>query len=338
VKRSLSILCLVLIGALVLQLAVPDPAHATTGQTCICVTPKKGKTATGKKANGRPSTITVKWGNPPFSGTKAMVMPMAGMTAQQIAQALANQLAAAGLPVCAVTVDPTTGRAVFCIKCRPPNVGGVSTSCNDTGMSEVTYRTVSSASDPFLRGVAGAFAPTIIAQGGDFTVEVITRTADGAEIPIDAKVTTVAGESGASVNSALVNVLNDEGFDAASGSFDFGDGAGTTPAIFVDSGIYNRIIGVGIISGDDGLSDLRGAAQVLTAVAPATADLNRDGVVDGTDFGLLLDMMHQGNMDADFNGDGVLDPSDVEEFVRQTEADFNTPVILLPAPPIDRRP
>lgn len=329
-KKLVCAMSLTLAAALGAALLAPQPALATTGQTCICVTPKPGKTATGKKSNGRPSKITVRWGNPPYSGTMAMVSPTAGQTAAQIAQALANQLAAAGLPVCPVGVNPTTGRAVFCIKCRPPNVGGVGTTCNDTGMREVTWRTYLSSpstNDPFLRGVAGVFSATSVAQGGNFTIEVITTDAAGNDLVVDATVATAAGDSGASVTAALAQALTDEGFPVTSGSFDFGDGAGNSPALFIDAGPYNRVEGVGMISDDEGLSDLRSAAQVRTTFAlhNISADMNGDGVIDGADFARFLGMLSAQKPRADLNRDGHMDEEDVKMFLRESERAYRQP-------------
>lgn len=299
-------------------------AQTTTGKTCICVTPhKRGGKTTGKTPGGRrPSKMTVKYGSTTASHTSN-----GGETPTQVAQDLANQLAAAGHSVGPVTTDPVTGRAVFCINGKTPR-GGVRTSENDTGIKEVTHRRVTSPRDWFLRNVAGAFTfASLPAAGGKFTLEVIAATADGGEVYVDATVTTVAGQTGASVTENLIAQLNELGFEATLTEFDFGDGDGTVAAIDIQPGVYEGIYGIGEITADANLGELRLASWNEEGIDGL--DLDGNGVLDEGDVETFLGLIRAEDPRADLTGDGRADLRDLRLFVEDLTA--NRPRALRPS-------
>lgn len=290
-------------------------AQSAPFKTCFCVTPwKKGGKTTGKKpGGGRPSQAQIRFGSTTATHTNA-----AGETPTQVAQDLANQLAAAGHPVGPVTTDPVTGRAVFCIDGKVPR-GGVRTSENDTGIKEVTHRRVNSTRDYFLRNVAGAFSfATLPAAGGTFTVEVIAGTADGGEVYVDATVRTVAGQTGAAVTNALIQQLNDLGFVASLTEFDFGDGGGPVAAIDLAPGIYDGIYGIAEITTDPNLAELRLASW--NDDSTADLDLDGNGVLDEGDVESFLGLLRAEDPRADVTGDGRADLRDLRSFVQDLTA------------------
>lgn len=301
-------LVLALAFGLCFGLVANEAVAQATVKTCYCVTPwKKGGKTTGKQPGGRrPSSMMIKWGTKMANHTA-----VAGETPTQVAQDLANQLAAAGAPVGPVATDPVTGRAVFCIDGKPPK-GGTTTKENDTGIKEVTHRTINSASSWFLRNVAGAFTvASLPAAGGSFTVEVIATTADGAEAIVDATVTTFPGQTGDSVTANLIAQLNELGFDATLIEHDFGEGPAA--AIDIAPGIYAGILGLAEITQDANLNNLRIASW--DELAADAIDLDGDGVATVEDAAIFLDRLRADDPRCDLNADGRMDVRDLRIYV-----------------------
>lgn len=283
-------------------------AQAAPVKTCFCITPwKRGGKTTGKQPNGRrPSTVMIKWGM-----KTVMHTAVAGETPTQVAQDLANQLAAAGFPVGPVATDPVTGRAVFCIDGKPPK-GGATNKENDTGIKEITHQVVNSTTHWFIRNVVGAYtAASVPAAGGHFTVAVIATTVDGTNVTVNATVPTVAGQTGDSVTASLIAQLNELGFAASLTEHDFGDGP--SAAIDIQPGTYAGILGVAEITGDVNLTDLKIAS--FDELDADIVDLDGDGVLDANDVSIFLDRLLAGDPSTDLTLDGRSDLRDLRIFV-----------------------
>ena len=82
-----------------------------------------------------------------------------------------------------------------------------------------------------------------------------------------------------------------------------------------------------MISDDEGLSDLRSAAQVRTTFVlhNISVDMNGDGVIDGADFARFLGMLSAQKPRADLNRDGHMDEEDVKMFLRESERAYRQP-------------
>jgi|GEM_PF-4787353 hypothetical protein len=285
---------------------------AAQKQTCFCCSPWPSKgAATGKKANARnkQSTVSISFYVSGVGRITATNNPSAGDTCEAIMQDLANQLTAAGFPAGPVGVNPNNGRAVFCIDGRHWS----STKENDTGIREVTWRTVSRPTDPFLRGVVFAYMDDATSEGGYVELELYAQLpGDEEELTINIVVETFPGQTGAEVNQALINGLEDAGFEAWSGSYDFYPEDGEDPAIFVDGGIYGHINGIGMISEDEGLNITATAGFEPGPVVVGIPDVGADGKIDNADFRSFLQDYAIGSPAADFNLDGVVDGADLD--------------------------
>jgi hypothetical protein len=302
----------ILVAAFALLIAVGLPTLAEAQkQTCFCCSPWPSKgAATGKKANSRnkQSTVSISFYVSGVGRITATNNPSAGDTCEAIMQDLANQLTAAGFPAGPVGVNPDNGRAVFCIDGRHWS----STKENDTGIREVTWRTVSKPTDPFLRGVVFAYVDDSAAEGGYVELELYAQLPDDeAEITINVVVETYPGQTGAEVNEALIAGLEDAGFEAWLGSYDFYPEDGEEPAIFVDRGIYGHINGIGMIAEDEGLNITATAGFEPGPVVVGIPDVGGDGTVDNADFQAFLEAYAAGSRSADLNGDGVVDSGDL---------------------------
>ncbi len=293
---------------LILALGTMAPAAlAQTPQSCYCITPK---TAGGTAAGG--GTVTIKWGSgdPATGGATATVNTTAGQTPQQIAQSLRDQLDAQ-LPhtVGPVAVDPATGRAVFCVDGKKPNLFGYSET--DRGIKKITYQRVRPNSW-FLRNVAGAWVASV-AEGGavGFDVEVLNH--DGTLSTVTAEVSTFAGEAGSNVTERLVEELYAIGLEASQGEWDFGGEEGYQPALFLEPGIYAGISSMGVFSEDDGLFGLRIAAS--DERGEPLADFDNNHRFDNQDLVGFAAAFSSADPGADLDHNGWVDQADLVLFL-----------------------
>lgn len=311
--RKLTLLVTLALG-LVLVLAVIAPAALAQGQqSCYCITPKRpGGTAAGG------GVVKIKWGsgNPATGGATATVNTVAGQTPQQIAQSLRDQLAAQlPNPVGPVAVDPATGRAVFCIDGKKPNLFGYSET--DRGIKTITYQRVRPNSW-FLRNVGGAWIAAV-AEGGAVGYQVEVLNPDGTLSTVVAEVSTFAGESGSNVTQRLIDELHAIGLDAFQGEWDFGDETGLQPAILLEPGIFAGIASLGVFSDDEGLFELRIAAS--DEPGGSVADFNGDGLFDSRDLESFAAAFTSGDPAADLDGDGWVGEEDLVLYLGRVTVD-----------------
>jgi len=223
---------------------------------CFCVTPRNNQTASGLTKAGNPSKVMVRW-----RGTDHMDMPSAGDSATAILTRLRNMVAAAnpGDMVGAVTTDPMTGRAVFCVKgpCTQTGFGFVSASESDCNFKECTFSRVSGPNDPFLRGVVCAFLAAEIPQGGNVEVNVLVQHPIGNPQTVSVQVPTIGPGN---LNQRVVDALDAAGLDASL----------VLPQILIARGNYSQVDGVGVISNDLGLGTLGVAHLSIEAVPSMT--------------------------------------------------------------------
>jgi hypothetical protein len=306
---------LTVLAALLLTLWAFLPTLASAQvRTCFCCSPWPSKgAATGRKANTRnkQSTVKISFYKPGTGKVTAMNQPAAGDTCEDIMNDLKAQVEAAGCTAGDVTVNPDTGRAVFCVDGR---MSSATARENDTGIREVTHRIVGRPTDPFLRGVAEAFEVAAIGEGGSVTLEVFAAINDDEEdVVVTLELATFPGQPGTEVNEQLVAGLNDAGFEAWLGTFQFDDDEEPVDAILINPGTFYSITGVGLTGEDEGFNQT-GVASFIPGVVIIDADANGDGVVTTQDFQQFLALVNEGDPRADLNHDGLVGDDDLVTF------------------------
>lgn len=223
---------------------------------CFCITPRNNQNASGQSKSGNPSQIKIRWRGMNFTD-----MPAAGDSATAIMTRIRNAVAAAnpGDMVGMVTTDPMTGRAVFCVKGPAGGIGLPDARETDCNFKECTFRQVSGATDPFLRGVMGAFLAAEIPMGGDVLVSVDVQQPLGNHQTVTVQVPTNLGN----LNQRVVQALDATGLDASL----------ELPFIFIDRGAFDSVDGVGVVSNDLGIGTLEVGHAGLAAVPSLSSSL-----------------------------------------------------------------
>lgn len=238
-----------------LFLFVPAAAGARVQMNkeyCFCITPRNSQAASGMSKSGNPSQVKIRWRGMNFSD-----MPAAGDTATAIMTRIRNAVAAAnpGDTVGAVTTNPMTGRAVFCVMGPAGGIGLPDARETDCNFKECTFSQVSGPNDPFLRGVMGAFLAAEIPQGGDVLVSVDIQQPIGTHQTITVQVQTQLPN----LNQRVVQALDATGLDASL----------ALPFIFIDRGAFAQVDGVGVVSNDLGIGTLEVGHATLAASVPS---------------------------------------------------------------------
>lgn len=240
---------LAFVGLLVLG-SVAAAAPVQNKEYCFCITPRNNQAASGMSKSGNPSEVKIRWRGMNFSD-----MPAAGDTATAIMTRIRNAVAAAnpGDTVGAVTTNPMTGRAVFCVMGPAGGIGLPDARETDCNFKECTFSQVSGPNDPFLRGVMCAFLAAEIPQGGDVLVSVDVQQPIGTHQTITVQVQTHLPN----LNQRVVQALDATGLDASL----------ALPFIFIDRGAFAQVDGVGVVSNDLGIGTLEvGHASFVVAV------------------------------------------------------------------------
>jgi len=244
----------VLAALVALLLFVPAAAGAWVQmdkEYCFCITPRNNQAASGLSKSGNPSQIKIRW-----RGMNHTDMPMAGDTATAIMTRIRDAVAAVnpGDMVGMVTTDPMTGRAVFCVKGPAGGIGLPDARETDCNFKECTFRQVSGPTDPFLRGVLGAFLAAEIPMGGDVLVSVDVQQPLGNPQTVTVQVPTNLGN----LNQRVVQALDATGLDASL----------VPPFLFIDRGVFASVDGVGVVSNDLGIGTLE-VGHALVAAVPS---------------------------------------------------------------------